>query len=172
MFDFIKKLKTLNKDITEFYASDKSKLISVSINIACLFTILVISMLVQNSIQKLGLDGLELVVTNLLDILIVTLEVLLCLQVVSYVFNKSEQIKLHLPYALVVSIVINLLIELYEILKLLDIKSSIASFSVTTHTLTTVNIHIVLMIFVVICNLGLGVYVYQRYFNSKITRGK
>lgn len=164
MYDLYNKLKSIKADIIKFKESDKSKLISVSINIACLFTLLVISTFARNSLQLIGHDGIELLGSGVLDVIIVMFEVLLCFQIGSYVFNRSEKVNTHIPYALIISLIINFLVEMYKILKLIDIKISIANLSATSHTLTAVNVHIVLIILILFLDLVVGIYIYRKFF--------
>lgn len=169
MADIISLFKSSYRALSKFKSADKSKVISVCINIACLFTLLIIMIAFRITAQHLGFDWLELVSAGVLDIFIITTEVLLCMQIASYVLSRSESVRRHLPYAVITSIIINLLIEVYKLLQLLDVKTSIANLSLTTHTLTAVNFHILLVVILIIGEIILGVYVYQKYFNSKIT---
>lgn len=166
------KLKMMITNIIKFFKSEKSKLISVSINIVGLFILLVVTTFARNSFQLVDHDGIELISSGILDLIIITVEALLCFQIGSYVFNKSEKICRHIPYAIIISVVVNLLIELYKMIKLIDIKISISEMSATSHTLTTANIHIILVILILIFDLSLGIYTYRRFFTNQVIKSK
>ncbi len=166
MFDIISKLKTIKKDIASFKELDKSKLVSVSINIACLFTLLVIVTFARELFIRIDLPSLELLILGFVDLVVISLEVLLCMQLISYIASKTERVAVHIPYAIIISAIINSLIEIYKILRLIDVKTSITSLEVTTHTLTAVNVHITLICLLIAVYFGIGFYVYRKYLSK------
>lgn len=163
MLEIIKRINNFSREISKFKTMEKSKLMSVSINICCIFTMLIIVMLLKFVIHISLYNLLELPMNSILEVVIITLEILLCTQVGSYAFNKSESVGLHVPYALIASLIINILLEGYKLLKLFDVKSQIASLLNTTNTLTVINIEIVLLVAIIIGEIILGTYIYSRY---------
>lgn len=162
MSDFNQTIRKIKAFILKSTEADKHKLVKVCINVVTLFLILLSLIMMRTYFLKIDSPLLELITASVFDAFIISIEVMVCMQIGSYIINKSESLKLHLPYALLISIVINVCLEAYKLLKLFEVKQAISTMSLTTHTLTSVNAHILTIGIILIIYISIFAYVLKK----------
>lgn len=160
-------ISDVNKLALKIKSINKSQLKKLYIRVSSLVLGLIITYILANI--ALDMPVISLLKHQLFELLLVTLEITLIINLIYFLKNQVVMEQLQIRYGLLIAIVIEISLNLYNLTTIIDIKISLSTLAYNVTSLTIINKLITTQVIILLIELGIICYL---LYNEYIRRGK
>lgn len=160
-------ISDVNKLALKIKSINKSQLKKLYIRVSSLVLGLIITYILANI--ALDMPVISLLKHQLFELLLVTLEITLIINLIYFLKNQVVMEQLQIRYGLLIAIVIEISLNLYNLTTIIDIKISLSTLAYNVTSLTVINKLITTQVIILLIELGIICYL---LYNEYIRRGK